>query len=143
MSGFTERFSEGYALLDVINPISTSTAINGTWTQVGKFNRLIAKLQVGLIAAGGTLDFKIEQATNGAGAGAKPLKSITQLADTADNVQRWIEVKDEELDVNGGFDYVRITITGATAASLVSAELLGFIGRYEPVAQPATLVVTT
>ena len=45
-------------------------------------------------------------------------------------------------EMNGGFGYVQLSITVGTAASLISAILLGFYGRYQPVSHIATVVQT-
>lgn len=142
-SQYTENWSEGNAILTSVFPVSLAAANTPVWVDVGNYARLVAKLKVGLIAAGGTLDFKVQQATSAAGANAKDItgKAITQLPDTADNVDRIIEIKNEELDVDGGFHFVGLLITPAVAASLVSAELIGFIPRYEPVTKLASTVV--
>lgn len=141
---YTERFSEGAALLTSISPVSAVAANTPVWVDTSLYPRLVAKLKVGLIAAGGTLDMKLQQATSAAGANAKDIagKAIVQLADTADNVDRWIELRTEELDVDGGFRYVGCLVTPAVAAALISMEILGFSTvRYEPVTQPVSLVV--
>lgn len=139
---YTERFSEAHDLIDSIFPVSTSTQVNGAWVDVKDFHRIVAKLKVGAIAATGTLVFQIQQATSAAGAGAKALKAAPSIGDTADNRDIWLEVKAEELDVDGGFRFVRIEAIAATAASIISAELLGVKGRYSPAAQPAATVLT-
>ena len=136
------KFSEDFDLLDVINPQSTSTQVNGTWVSVRDYPRFIAKCNIGAIASTGTFTFQIRHAVDGSGTSAKALKASAALADTDDNEQLWLEVRAEELDVDGGFDYVRIEAVAATAASIISAELLGYGARYAPVAQPATLTVS-
>jgi len=67
-----------------------------------------------------TLDLAIQQATNAAGAGVVPLvpaKAITQLTQVGgdENELIIVEVRTEELDVDGGFDNIRAQVTVAGA----------------------------
>jgi predicted metal-dependent phosphotriesterase family hydrolase len=57
-------------------------------------------------------------------------KAIVQIVKaTGDNKQAFINLRPEQLDVNGGFRYVRLTLTVGAAASLISASLLGVHAR--------------
>lgn len=141
---YTERFSEGHALLTSISPVSATVVNTPVWVDTSLYPRLVAKLKTGLIAAGGIVNMKLQQATSAAGANAKDItgKAIVPLADTDDNVDRWIELRTEELDVDGGFRYVGCLVTPSVGAALISMEILGFSTvRYEPVTIPASLVV--
>lgn len=129
---YTEKFTEAHELLDKISPVSSSTAVNGSWVSVAEVHRGVALFQTGLVAASGTVDFIIEQAQDSSGTGAKAFKAATQLTDAGDNESVAIEFRSEELDVDNGFYYVRISATCATAAALVSGELLGVVDRYGP-----------
>ncbi len=142
MSRYTARFSEEQIILDTIPPISTAAQVNGAWVSMSGVARAVAKFNTGLIAATGTLTFQVRQAQDAAGTGAKALKASAAMIDTDDNKVRWIEIRAEELDVDGGFDFIRIEAVAAVAASLVFAELLGFVERYAPAVQPAALTVT-
>jgi hypothetical protein len=85
-------------------------------------------MQTGVMGAAATLDAKLQQASDGAGTGAKDIagKAIVQIVKaTGDNKQAWINVRPEQLDVNNGFCFVRLSITVGTAASLINALLLG------------------
>jgi len=131
----TERFSEGARRLDSISPVSSSTVVNGAWVSVAGFEKIVALIEVGVIAATGTVDAAIQQATSAAGADPKAIgsgKAITQLADTADNTSYAIEVRADELDVDNDFTFVRLSITPATAAALISGTLLGVEAHFKP-----------
>lgn len=134
-------FSEAHELLDKIDPVSTDAEVDGSWIDVKKFHRLVAKFQVGAIASTGTLTFQVRQATSAAGAGAKALKATAAIDDTGDNKVHWLEIRGEEFDVNDGFHYARIEAVAATAASIVSGELLGIVGRYSRQTNHADLTV--
>jgi hypothetical protein len=139
---YTEQFSESHTLLDQIFPVSTSTQVNGNYVSLKHFQRAVAKFSVGAIAVGGTLTFQVRQAQDTSGTGVKALKAATAITDAGDNQHVWIEIRTEELDVDGGFDCVRIEAVAGTAASVVYAELIGFVSRFEPVAESNVTVVT-
>lgn len=138
----TTKASEIASVLATVDPVSSAAAVSSAWVSVAGLARFLAIIQTGLIAATGTLNAKLEQATSAAGAGAKDItgKAITALADTADNKQILINCRTEELDVNGGFAFVRLTITPAVAASLISGVLLGFDAVFQPKAHAASVV---
>lgn len=129
------RPSDRAPLVGVINPQSLAPgAVSTGWVSMATLGSILATLYVGAIAATGTLDAKLEQATDAAGTGAKDItgKAITQLTDADDNKQVQINCRCEELDVANAFTHVRLTVTAAVAASLVAAGVYGFDARYAP-----------
>jgi len=140
----TMKGSEVVSLLTTVDPISSATVVSSAYVSVAEVARILAVVQTGLIAATGTLNAKLEQATSGAGAGVKdiPGKAITALADTADNKQILINCRVEELDIAGGFAFVRLTITPAVAAALIAGQIWGFDARFQPKAHAASVVET-
>ena len=66
----------------------------------------------------------------------------TGLKATGDAKQVLINAKGADFDVEGGFRYVRLSVTVGTAASLVSAILFGCMPRMVPVANQAGVVQT-
>lgn len=121
--------SENLAVLATLDPISQAAATVTTgWVDASKFAEILAVIQTGVMGASGTLDAKLQQATDGTGTGAKDVtgKAITQIVKASgDNKQAMINLRPEQLDVNGGFRFVRLSITVGTAASLINALLLG------------------
>jgi hypothetical protein len=131
------KASERVAVLDVIDPVSQAAGTVTTgWLSVGQFEHVLAMLQVGALGASATVDAKLQQAQKSDGTGSKDVagKAITQLtkAGADDNKQVLIDLAAEDLDVEGGFSYVRLSVTVAVAACLVSASVLGFDARYFP-----------
>lgn len=125
------NFAGDVHFADNISPISTSTQVNGAWTKpTGAAG--VAVFHAGVIAATGTLTFQLTQAKDSSGTGAKAFKAATTLTDTADGSDVIIRFRAEELDIDAGFDFVRLEIVAATAASLVSAELYFTDLRYAP-----------
>jgi hypothetical protein len=56
-----------------------------------------------------------------------------------DNKQAMINLRAEEMDCAGGFTHAQLSVTVGTAASLLSAVLLGFDAHYAP-AHAASMV---
>lgn len=134
------------AVAAAINPQSgaVGTLVSG-WISMADFGRVAALIQTGVLGAAATVDAKIQQATSAAGAGAKDItgKAITQIVKASgDNKQAWINVSSQDLDANGGFTHVQLSITIAAAASLVSGVLFGADARYgSPASADAASVV--
>ena len=121
-----------------IDPASYTTAQNTGWIDISGHYRVAALILVGAIAASGTFNAKLEAATSAAGANATDItgKAIAQQADTADNLLHLIDLEISELNFqNQAFTHVRLTLTPATAATIVGAVLLGYNPRYLPVPQ--------
>lgn len=130
------KFPEGHAIMATLDPASQAAGTYTTgWVSMANVHQLTALIQTGVLGASATVDAKLRQATSAAGAGAKDItgKAITQIVKASgDNKQATIEVRDTELDVNNGFAFVQLSLTVGTAASLVSAMLLGFNPVYVP-----------
>ena len=131
---YTQRFTENYQLAGARIPM-TATA-GQTWTIAGNYvsmanhQRAVFLLGTGAMGAGATLDFQVWQATDAAGANAKIVagKAIMQLTqaggDASDALA--IELRTEELDVDGGFAYIQGIFTiGVGDVTLTGMLLLG------------------
>lgn len=126
--------TEQIALLDAIDPDENSAATYTTaWMPAKNFSTFMAVVLAGAMGSSGTIDAKLEQATDASGTGAKDIsgKAITQLteAGTDSDKQAIINLKVDELDAENNFDHIRLSITVATAAS-DSAGLLFGVGPY-------------
>jgi len=130
------KFSERNAILATIDPVSQAAGtVTSGWMSMAEFHSMAAILQTGALGASATVDAKLQQATDSSGTGAKDItgKAITQLVKAShDNKQAIIQCHAEELDVANSFTHVRLSVTVATAASLISAVLLGTNPRYSP-----------
>jgi hypothetical protein len=131
--------AKGSELISVLATIDPASQAAGTvttgWISAGNHHNLLALIQSGVLGTGATLDAKIQQATDASGTGAKDVagKAITQIVKaTGDSKQALINLRPDELDVNNGYAYVRLSVTVAVAASLTSAQLLGFNPRFAP-----------
>jgi len=135
---YTERFTEVNLPAGVWYPIEKVPATyTSDWMLMSNYQRFIAVMLVGVIAAGGTVDLKLEQDDVGDGSNTKNIsgKSITQLTQAGGDGDDLvgIELKTEEMDVDGGFKYVRLNLVVAVGNAFISALPLRFIANYPPV----------
>lgn len=135
-----QKMSESLALLATLDSasVAASTVTTG-WVDAGNFHNLLAIIDVGVFGGSATVDAKLQQASDSGGTGAKdfsPAKAITQLlAAGGNNRQAMINAHTQDLDVTNGFCFVRLSVTVATAATQLSAVLLGGNTRFEDAAQ--------
>jgi len=127
--------SQRVAVVGLIAPVSASAGTVTTgWVDMRDFLTVMALVSVGVLGSSATVDAKIQQASDGSGTGAKDVAglAITQLtqASSDSGKQAAINVRQDDLDRENGFRFVRLSLTVATAASLVSAIMLGFDPRY-------------
>jgi hypothetical protein len=104
---------------------------------MASYHRAWLYLTLGAMGAASTLIAGLEQASDAIGTGAKAITgkvtaALTQAGSDA-NSQICIELRTEELDVNGGFEYVRFYTTIAVADSEYAATLFGAYSRYKAV----------
>lgn len=128
--------SHRVAVVATVDPDANAAgAINSDWINLAEFDSVMAVIMAGILGASATVDAKFEQATDGAGAGAKDIagKAITQLVKaTNDDDQAIINVRANELDVDNLFTHVRLVLTVGTATSDTAAVVLGFDAPYGP-----------
>ena len=128
------KLSEKIAILATIDSVSAGVGvIVSPYVSMANFHQVAALLKTGVMGAGGTIDAKLVQATNAAGAGSKDItgKAVTQIVKaTGDAKQVLIEVHGSELDVNGGFAFVALSVTVGTSASQLDAALIGSVPRF-------------
>jgi len=131
---YTERFTEGAALLGVIDPASHTAEKNTGYVSMANYGRAVIILHCGVI--GGNLDVDIETAKDTSGTGAKTFdsgnKDTTKTATTDNNTVTVIEIKAEEFDVANGFDCLNVEVTPASAG-IFGVQVWGLEPRYKPV----------
>jgi hypothetical protein len=126
---------ESIAILGTIDPKDLATsAVNSDYCDCAKYGKVSAFILIGAIT--GTIDAKLQQASDSSGTGVKDItgKSITQLAATDDNKQAVISVDVSELDLANDFTHVRcvVTPTGGTT-NFGGVAMLGGDARFSPV----------
>lgn len=133
------KLSEQAAFLATIDPQSVAPGtVVTTYVPMANVFQLSALIQTGVLGASATVDAKFRQAQDSAGTGAKDIagKAIAQIAKASgDNKQAILEVRAEDLDVNNGFGFVALSVTVGTAASQLSAAVIGASTRYLPASQ--------
>ena len=135
---FTKRLSEQMYPLDNDPPDSVAAGtVTGAYVSMKNYDRAWLVLHVGDMQATATLDCKLRQAKDSSGTSVKDVsgKAITQLTQAGGDGDQVvvIELRAEELDVNGGFEHVNYVITVANAAVELGAILFGAVTHYEPV----------
>lgn len=137
--------SERVAVVGTIDPdantaASPSTVHKSDYIDAKEFHSFMAILQTGILGAAAILDAKLVQATSAAGAGEKDItgKAITQLTEagasppTTNDKQYVINLRTEDLDRDGGFDFFQLHCTLQDATSDFSAIVLGLDPRFGP-----------
>lgn len=132
-------------LAGVIDPDATAAGTVTTgWVSMATYQSIQAIALAGTLGASATFDAKLEQATDSSGTGAKDIsgKAITQLTqagtDESDK-QGIINCRGDELDIAGGFDHVRLSVTVATATSDACGLILGYDAYYQPATDAASV----
>jgi hypothetical protein len=144
MASYTENFTEVHQVL-AHEPADSQTAeVNSGYVDVGDFHRIVVIISVGDIAATGTFDVLIQQATDTAGTSSKslsPSKASTQLTQAGGDSDDLIifDFPCSELDVTNSFDCVNVRVSPGTAATEFSMIVLGACPRFPPV---STTLVT-
>lgn len=132
---YTCEFTEVHDKLATIYPNQHAGGVSTPWVSLAEYHRAFVEILTGNMV--NPLDVAIWQATDITGAGAKLVtgKAITQLNGGDDDQSVGIELRTEELDVNGGFDCVRVqTINGGAGGNVYSVVLYGIVGRHYPAA---------
>ncbi len=89
------------------------TVAHTAWALLREFDRVFAQIALGTFNASDELDTcKLEQATSSTGAGAKDLTTSPTDADSPHTAGDTVilEARGEDLDVNAGYKYVRLTV---------------------------------
>ena len=124
-------------LISVLGTIDPQTLNAGTtltaFVPVKNHHTFMAMVNVGTFGAGATVDAKLRQALDAAGTGAKDIagRSIVQmLAAGGNNKQAIINMKTGDLDTEGNFAFIALSVTVGTAATPASAVLIGTNARF-------------
>lgn len=126
-----QKGSEQVALIGALDPQDAGGgAVTSDWAPIKLFEHAFGLLLLG--ATDGTVDAKLQEASDSSGTGAADLtgKAITQLSATDDNKQAVIDV--QASDLSDGMTHVAMVVTGAGTANLVAAGIFGVNPRYAP-----------
>ncbi len=163
------RFLENAQIVPAFRPVDLQTAANdGDWVSMKNFHHLVAWFHSAIGTDGDDPTITLEQATNNAGGGAKALaftdiyvkQAATNLlavgqftktvqasaatytdTDAAEEEALWaVEFDSDELDVDGGFDHVRIRVANVGGnAQLGAAYYLLTEPRFHQEPMPSAL----
>ena len=122
--------SQRIALAATIDPQSSNADQSTGWIPAALFHKLMATVKVGAIGNGGLVDAKFQQAQDANGTGVKDVTTAVMATMNAASQQSVINCKMGELDINNGFNFVRLTVTPSVAASFISADVLGVDQHY-------------
>lgn len=127
--------SEQAAVVGQIPPqLATPATYLSDAVDMANFESILAKVFVGAMVATSTVNAKLVQAVTSGGS----YKDVTGKAITAllaaggDNRQALINCRGEELDLAGGYRFVKLSITVGTANTLLTGGVFGFHPRYAP-----------
>ena len=133
----SEKFLQMADIVSAFVPVDMQTGANdGDWISMANFSRVLCVLFKGAGTAGDDPIFKLQQATDNAGAGAKDLNfaviyekvgaqastldftrvtqtaaaSYTNTASAEVEAIIAVEIQADELDVDGGFDHIQLSV---------------------------------
>lgn len=143
MHSFADNFkiTDGVGLLVDLAPIDINNqtlpaAVVG-WVPMAKYDRAIFYCMMGVIGAGATGTWTVQQAQDSTGTGVKTVGTHTQAyTDASDGTVFPIEIRGEELDVANGFCYVRVQVAASAHSALAAALCVRDRARYAQATLP-------
>lgn len=134
-----EEFHEAYLFEAGLAPANrTAAAYNTNWLSMIGHHRMQFIFRTGVLTAGSTVDFAVQQATDSSGTGAKAIgvaKAITQLTQAGGdgNDTIVVNVDVEDMDQANNFTHLRGVLTIGTAAAFTDVIPLRGPGEDRPV----------
>lgn len=96
-----------------------ASTVTGAWVSLADFQEAAAILMIGAMGVNATLDAKLQQAKDAAGAAAKDVSgsAITQRTEAGGDGDEIVTlpVRASQLDIAGGFTHLRLSVTTAVA----------------------------
>jgi len=133
-----ELFSEGAKIqqLNVETALgAASYPASGSFIDVSKFNRFAFLILVGALTSAVTA--KVQQAAVANGALKDITDAVVVIPDTGDSKWYLIEVETNHLDINNGYNYVTLTLTGPAGLDDFGAIVFLGFGDVAPATQGA------
>lgn len=114
---------------------------SGSYFDVGDYDRFAFLIQAGDLDS--ALTCQVQQAATVSGT-AKDVTGATWVVGTGDD-GKWgcIEVETNNLDLNNGYNYVTLDVTGASGNDYLAIVFLGFSAGSRPVTQSSTYFDTS
>ena len=129
--------SDRAPIVGVIDPdLNTAGTVTTGWISAADFLTFMVIVLAGTLGSSGTLDAKIEEATDSSGTGAQDLtgKAITQLTQAGSDSDKQAVINLFASDLSDGFTHFRLSMTIATASSDSAGLVLGFDALQAPAA---------
>lgn len=128
------------ALVDLapvdINNQTLPAAVVG-WVPMAKYDRAVFYCLMGVIGAGGSGTWTVQQAQDSIGTGVKTVGTHTQAyTDASDGTVFQMEIRAEELDVTNGFCYVRVQVAASAHSAIAAALCVRTRARYAQTTLP-------
>jgi len=126
MSGLiTARLTDNVKVVKATTDIETDrngSAIEGDWINLSQYEAVVCVMFAG--ALGADIDWQVEQATSDGGSEKDVTgKTVTHTNGTDEDTIKTIEIRAEDLDVDGDYDWIRIQAddpgTGSTYAAAI------------------------
>ncbi len=129
---YNEQLSQELSVADKIDPASQAAGTyNTTGVDMQKFHRVMYEIQIGSVGGAGTVDAKLQSATDSGFTTPHNLTAITQV--TAGNKRVTIKISDEAVEQNNHGDrYVRLQVTIGTNAVVFGATGFGGVAAQDP-----------
>lgn len=127
--------SEKVALVATIDPDAYSAGTQTSdWVLTENFHEFLAVVYAGIIVASGKIDAVLRQASSSTGGSNKAItgKSITQLTTGDNDKQAIINLRTDELDVDGGFKWIALRMTFTTAGADAGGTIYALEPRFGP-----------
>ncbi len=133
--------SEVAAVVATIDPdVYTASTYLSDAIDMAEFDQLMAIIMTGTLGSSAVLNASFTQATTSGGTykAIDPAKAITALSqavspDNSDD-QAIMNLRVEELDIDGGYRFVKLSLVLTVQTSDLGAIVLGFGERYGPAA---------
>jgi len=130
--------TQSLAIVDALHPVSQSAAtVNGAAVDMLFFHRIMYIVDIGVMAGGSTVDFKLQSSDTSGFSTANDLsgKAITQLLAAGGN-NRIVKVGAQAEDLSSSGitaqqRYIRSVLTVGSAASLACVLALAGLGRWK------------
>jgi len=131
------RADQVVAIVATVDPDAYATgAQNSDTIDMQDFEQVMFVVTAGTLGSSATIDFKATQGNSSAMGSEKDItgKAITQLTDagTDSDKQASVVVNQSDLDVAGGFRWIRGVMTVGTATSDAGVVALGLYPTYGP-----------
>lgn len=131
-----QKITEALAVVACIDPDAYGTgAQTSDWIDMSKFERVAFIVQAGTLGSSATLDFKVQQATDGSGSGAEDMtgKVITQLTQAGTDSDKQAVVSVEASELSDGYRYIAGLMTVGVASSDAGVVAVAMNPNYGPV----------